>query len=159
MIRLFGTAHISSCVVRDDREAQLDGAGAAGHGDVGHGRIGVDERVDAVEGVAGGSRPSRRAGSSPKIIAARTTREMTWPTDQISSPTGTTRTGKPMLKDHLETSLLDDAADQEDEDAAGLIALDGLDGLFRGGSRPDHDDEAGDIAGDQRHAQLAHFGV
>ena len=39
-------------VVRDDGEAHLDGAGAAGHGDVGHGGIGVDEGVDAVEGVA-----------------------------------------------------------------------------------------------------------
>ena len=63
---------------------------------------------------------------------------------------------------HLEVlgnELLDDAADEENEDAAGLIALDGFDGLFHRGSRPDHDDEAGNIAGDERHAQLAHFGV
>ena len=63
---------------------------------------------------------------------------------------------------HLEVlgnELLDDAADEEDEDAAGLIALDGFDGLFHRGSRPDHDDEAGNITGDERHAQLAHFGV
>ena len=56
-------------------------------------------------------------------------------------------------------SLLDDAADQEDEDTAGLIALDGLDRFFGGGSRPDDDDEAGDIAGDQRNTELTDFCV
>ena len=56
-------------------------------------------------------------------------------------------------------SLLDDAADQEDENTAGLIALDGLDSFLGGRSRPDHDDEAGDIAGDKGNAQLTHFRV
>ena len=55
--------------------------------------------------------------------------------------------------------LLNNAADQEHENTAGLIALDGLNGFFRGRSRPDHDDEAGNIAGDQRHAQLTDFCV
>ena len=59
---------------------------------------------------------------------------------------------------HLDC-LLDDAADEEDEDAAGLIALDGLDCLFLGRSRADHDHEAGDITGDQRNAQFTDLGV
>ena len=55
--------------------------------------------------------------------------------------------------------LLDDAADEEHEDTAGLIALDGLQRFFLGGGRADHDHEAGDIPGNQRHAQGTHFGV
>ena len=55
--------------------------------------------------------------------------------------------------------LIDDAADHEDEDTAGLIALDGLHGLFNARRGADHDDEAGDVAGDQRNAQLTHFRV
>ena len=56
-------------------------------------------------------------------------------------------------------SLLDDAADQEDENAAGLIALDGLDRFLGGGSRADHNDKAGDIAGDEGNAELTDFRV
>ena len=56
-------------------------------------------------------------------------------------------------------SLLDDAADQEDEDTAGLIALDGLDCFFGGGSRSNDDDEARDIAGNQRNTELTDFCV
>ena len=50
--------------------------------------------------------------------------------------------------------LLNDAADQEYENTAGLIALNGLNRFLGGGSRADHDDEAGDIAGDQRNAEF-----
>ena len=61
--------------------------------------------------------------------------------------------------DVLAQGLLDDAADQEDEDTAALVALDCLDGLLVGGGGADHDDEAGDIAGDEGDAQLADLSV
>ena len=91
-------------------------------------------------------------------MAARTTREMTWPTDQIVLADGDDTDGEAHGHARLD-GLLDDAADQEHENTAALIALDGLDRFLGGGSRADHDDEAGDVAGDQRHAELTNFRV
>ena len=47
---------------------------------------------------------------------------------------------------------IDDAADEEDEDTSGLIALDEGLRLLLGGSGSDDDDEAGDVAGDEGYA-------
>ena len=144
-------------VVGDDREAQLDGACAAGDGNVVDGLIGVDECVDAVEGVLVEALDVARLDGAEDHGCAHDQRN-----DVADGPDlfadGNDTDGEAHGKTSFH-SLLDDAADQEDENAAGLVALDRLDRFFGGGSRPDHDDEAGDIAGDKGNAQLTHFRV
>ena len=139
-------------VVGDDREAQLDGAGAAGDSDVIDGLIGVDECVDAVEGVLVEALDVARLDGAEDHGCAHDQRN-----DMADGPDlfadGNDTDGEAHGKTGFH-SLLDDAADQEDENAAGLVALDRLDRFLGGGSRPDHDDEAGDIAGDKGNAQL-----
>ena len=56
-------------------------------------------------------------------------------------------------------ALVDDAAHEGDEDALRLVALDQLHALLGGGSRADDDCHAGDVPGDQGHAQLTDLGV
>ena len=56
-------------------------------------------------------------------------------------------------------TLVDDAAHQGDEDALGLVLLDQGRALLGGGSRADDDRHAGDVPGDQGHAQLTDLGV
>ena len=122
-----------------------------------NGLIGVDERVDAVEGVL-----VEAVAVAGLDVAEDHGRADDEGDDVADGPDlladGDDTDGEAHGKACLD-SLLDDAADQEDEDTAGLIALDGLNRFFGGGSRPDHDDEAGDIAGDQRNAQLTDFRV
>ena len=144
-------------VVGDDREAHLDGAGAAGHGDVIDGLVGVDEGVDAVEGVLMEAVPVTGLDVAEDHGGADDQAD-----DMADGPDVLAHGNHTDGEAHghaLLHGLLDDAADQEDEDTAGLIALDGLHSLFRRGSGADHDDEAGDIAGDQGHAQFTDFGV
>ena len=144
-------------VVRDDREAQLDGAGAAGNGDVVDRLIGVDKRIDAVEGVLVEALHIGRLDRAEDHGGTHDEGD-----DMADRPDlfadGDDTDGEAHGQARLD-GLLNNAADQEHENAAALIALDGLNGFFRGRSRPDHDDEAGDIAGDQRHAQLTDFRV
>ena len=76
----------------------------------------------------------------------------------MSGPTGTQRTREAGRHARF-VDLIDDAADHKHEDAAGLIALHGLNRFFHARRRADHDDEAGDVARDQRNAQFANFRV
>ena len=144
-------------VVGDDREAHLDGAGAAGHDDVVHGRVGVDEGEDAGHGVIveglgvaglGGAEDHGGAGDQADDVADGP--DVRADGHAAHAEAGVHAGGM---------DLIDDAADHEYEDAAALIALDHVNGLLDGGGGADHDHEAGDVAGDQRNAQLAHLGV
>ena len=56
-------------------------------------------------------------------------------------------------------NLIDDAADHEYEDTAGLIALDGFNSFFNARRGTDHNDKARDVARNQRNAQLANLSV
>ena len=144
-------------VIGDDREAHLDGAGAAGHDDVCHRRIGVDEREDALEGVV-----VERLGVAGLGRAEDEGRAAHQGDDVANGPdVGADGHGANVeAGGHAQgVDLVDDAADHEYEDTAGLVALDGLQSFLSGGGGADHDHEAGDVAGDQRNAQLAHLGV
>ena len=144
-------------VVGDDREAELDGARAAGDGDVIDRLVRVDKRVDAVEGVLVEALDvARLDGAEDHRRAHDQGDDVTDGPDLLADRNDTD--GEAHGKTGLD-SLLDDAADQEHEDTAGLIALDGLNRFLGRRSRPDHDDEAGDIAGDKGNAQLTHFRV
>ena len=144
-------------VVGDDREAQLNGAGAAGDGDVVDGLIGVDEGVDAVEGVLVEALDvARLDGAEDHGRAHDQGDDVTDGPDLLADRNDTD--GEAHGKTGLD-SLLDDAADQEHENTAGLVTLDGLNRFFFGGSRADHNDKAGDVAGDQRNAELTDFRV
>ena len=144
-------------VVGDDREAQLDGAGAAGDGNVVDRLISVDKRVDAVEGVLVEALDvARLDGAEDHGCAHDQRNDVADGPDLFADGNDTDREAHGKTGFH---SLLDDAADQEDENAAGLIALDGLDRFLGGRSRADHDDEAGDIAGNKRNAEFTDFCV
>ena len=144
-------------VVGDDREAHLDRAGAAGDGDVIDRRVGIDEREDALHGVLvegvviaglGRAENHRRASDQRDDVTDR-------PDVRTDRHTAHAETGR-----HARfVDLIDDAADHKHEDAAGLIALHGLNRFFHARRRADHDDEAGDVARDQRNAQFANFRV
>lgn len=119
-------------VVGDDGEAHLDGAGAAGHGDVVDGLIGVDKGVDPVEGVLVEAVPI--AGLD---VAEDHGRADDQADDMANRPDILAHGEYTHGEAHghaLLHGLLDDAADEEDEDAPGLIALDGLHSLFSRGA-------------------------
>ena len=144
-------------IVGDDGEAQLDGTGAAGHGDIGHGSVGVDERENAVEGVVDMAVIIAGLDSAEDEGGADNQRD-----DVAHGPDILAHGDDADVEVHGHAALdqlVNDAADQEHEDTAGLVALDGLQRFLLGGSGADHDHEAGDIAGDQRHAQGTHLGI
>ena len=144
-------------VVGDDGEAHLNGAGAAGDGDVGHRGVGVDEGEDALEGVL------VEAVIVAELDVAEDAAGAADEADDVAhGPDVRAHGDDAHVEVHVEAGfheLVDDAADQEHEDAARLIALDGLNGLLHAGGGADHDREAGDVAGDEGNAQGTHLGV
>ena len=144
-------------IVGDDREAHLDGTGTAGHGDIRHRRIGVDERENALEGIfMERSRIARLGRAEDHGGAGNQRNDVTNGPDLLADRHNAHREAG---GNACGVDLLDDAADQEYEDTAGLIALHGLNRFFNGGGGADHDHEAGNVAGNQRNAQLAHLSV
>ncbi len=144
-------------LVGDDGEAQADGACAVGHDLIGQGLVGIHEGADALHGVliqrlgvAGGDvaedqrRPQRHGnhmdhrlhlvaqGHHPDILAQLHARLM---------------------------AVADGFAGQGDQDALRLVGLGQRHSLRRVLRAAEDDGNAGDIAGDQGHAQVPHEGV
>ena len=129
---------------------------------VGQGLVGVDERVDAVHGVLGQRGLKSPGVMLPKIRAARTATETTWITDcdvlAQQAPRGRCR---PVLHARASKPCSMDAADEGDENALRSDSTwHRADSLLGGGGRAaDDNGNAGDVAGDQRHAQITDDGV
>ena len=144
-------------LVGDDREAQADGAGAAGQGVVVDRGVGVDESADTIQSVG---------VHAPVVARLDVAEDHGSAHDQVDDVGDAPDVGADVDDTDVEAAvdahtlgLVDDAADQEHENTAALIALDHVAGFLIGGSGPDHDHEAGDVFGNQRQTQGTHFGV
>ena len=149
--------HVAQILVRDDGEAQGDGAGAGGDHHLVQRPEGVDEGGNAVLGV--GQQAAEVAG----LDVAEDQGGADGHGDHVDDGGDVVaQRHHPQLQTHLHAlvqGLLDAVADHEGHDALGLIILDYL-GHVGGivGLAQDHG-HAGDVAGDQGHAQGADDGV
>ena len=120
-------------VVGDNGEAQLDGAGAAGHGHVVHRGEGVDEGEDAVHGVAPHGLVVAGLGAAEDDGGAE------GHADHVGHAAQVVAQGHAAdVEAQLHAgghALVDDAAHQGDEDALGLVLLDQSHALLSGGGR------------------------
>ena len=144
-------------LVGDNGEAQGNGTGAAGHDDVVQRLEGVDEGGHTVHGVlhqaagvAGGHVAEDQGGTEGHghhmddgghVLAQG------YDADIVAGLVA------------LFGQLIDDTAHQGHQDALALVALHQLHGLIGRGSGAQDDGNAGDVAGDQGHAQIPDEGV
>ena len=144
-------------VVGDNGEAQLDGAGAAGHGHVVHRGVGVDKGEHAVHGVAPHGLVVAGLGAAEDDGGAEGHADHVGHAAQVAAQ-GHAADVEAQLHALLD-ALVDDAAHQGDKDTLGLVLLHQLHALLSGGGGADDHSHAGDVPGDQGHAQLTDLGV
>ncbi len=143
--------------VDDDREAQGDGACARGDDDL---SIAPNVLTNAgTRSFVYFSRPGRSPGwTLPKIRAARMATVTAWMTAVTSWPSGTTRSSRPIFTPPS-GGLVNAVADQEGQDALGLVVLDDRATSAAYVGLAEHDGHAGDVARDERDTQRADDGI
>ena len=152
-----GNLILAQIDVHDHGEAQSDGARTGGNHHGVNGAEGIDEGGNTVLGVV------QQTGQ----IAGLNVAENQSGTDSHGNNMDDgghvmSQRNDTQLQTHLDAALgalLDDVAHHEGHDALGLIVLDHLHGVLRILGLTQHHGHAGDIAGDQRHAQRTDDGV
>jgi len=138
-------------------EAQRDGAGTGGDHHAVDGAEGVDEGGHALLGIG------QQAGQVAGLHVAEDQRRADGHGDNVDDGGHVmTQRDHAELKTHLHAALgalLDDVAHHEGHDALALVVLDHLNNVLGIVRLAQHNGHAGDIAGDQRHAQRTDDGV
>ena len=144
-------------LVRNDREAEGNGASAAGDDDVVQGLEGVDERGNALHRVLHQAACIARGDvAEDQGRAQRDGDDMDDGGDILAERDDADIVAGLVA---LLLELVDDAAHEGDEDALALVALHERDGLIGRGSGAEDNGNAGDVARDQRHAEVTNDGV
>ena len=152
-----GHRKVADVLVHHHREAEGDGARPGGDDHLVQGAKGVHEGGYAFLGVI--QQPGQVAG----IVGAEDQRRADGDGDHVDHGGHVVAQGH-----HAEFqaqlhaglgALLDDVADQEGHDALGLVVLDHLRHVRRIVRLAQHHGHAGDVAGDQRHAQGTDDGI
>ena len=142
--------------IHDHREAQSDSARTSGNDNGIDGAEGIDESGDSVLGVF------QQAGQIAGLHITEDQSSADGNGDHMDDGGHIMAQGDDAeFQTHLDTlgHLLDAVADQEGHDALGLVILDNLNNIFGIVRLAQHNGHAGDIAGNQGHAQGANDGI